>query len=55
MDRRGELAGLEGQIAQLMTREKLTEDEVKQLCEKVRSRGGLCWSVTLFALLVGGG
>ncbi len=52
MDRRGELAGLEGQIAQLMTREKLTEDEVKQLCEKVRS---LRWSVTLFAMLVVGG
>jgi hypothetical protein len=36
MDKRGEIGTLNEQIQRLMNREKLTEDEVKTLCEKVR-------------------
>lgn len=35
MDRRGEIGDLDRQINTLMQREKLTEEEVKALCEKV--------------------
>lgn len=35
MDARGEIGDLEAQIDRLMKREKLTEDEVKKLCDKV--------------------
>jgi hypothetical protein len=40
MDKRGEIGTLNEQITRLMTREKLSEDEVKMLCEKVRREGG---------------
>jgi hypothetical protein len=46
MDRRGEIGDLNRQIELLMSREKLSEDEVKALCEKVsrqEGRGGLCF------------
>ena len=35
MDARGEVALLDKHISLLMTREKLSEEEVKALCEKV--------------------
>ena len=35
MDQRGETALLDRQIETLMNRDKLTEEEVKVLCEKV--------------------
>ncbi len=38
MDRRGDIGTLDKQIETLMQREKLSEDEVKALCEKVRTK-----------------
>lgn len=38
----GELGSLEDQIARLKAREKLSEDEVVALCDKVRAAPSLC-------------